>query len=484
MRHLIGQPKGLYPLFFTELWERFGFYTVQAILILYMSSGLGYSDDKAYLVYGAFSALIYLTPVAGGYLADHYLGFRRSVTIGGILFILGYAIMAIPGPHALFLGMSIVVVANGFFKPNVSSMVGDLYTEEDPRRDGGYTIFYMGINIGGLFPPLFTGPLVNRFGWNAGFICASLGIMIGLATFLTNRRKLAQLGQMPSHSPFQNKSKRIRHYLVFAAGILATIVLIHGLFAIPKETDVIIAVSSCLIVSMVIYYLFKEPPELRRRLWACLIFLFISTGFWAVYVQTYTSLMLYADRNVSKEFLGISIDPEFVQFFNPLYIILLSPILSWFWIWLDAKRMNPSTSIKFALGVLAISASFLILGGAARYFSPDGYTSMWWVAFCLLFLTIGELFLSPTGLAMITRLVPRHLVGMMMGVWFLTVSVGFAIGGWLSTFSDVPKSMPALGSIQIYSKAFLLYGSISAILAIIAFAVVPLINKLKGPKHS
>lgn len=476
-----GQPKGLYMLFFTELWERFGFYMVQTILVLYISKGLGYSDHNSYLLYGAFSSMLYLTPVIGGYIADRFIGFSRSIVIGAVLFVIGYALMAFPNENALFFGMSIIIIANGFFKPNVSSIVGELYTADDPRRDGGFTLFYMGINIGALIPPLFAGALVAAYTWGSGFWLAAVGMVVSLATFLLGKKRVGHLGGIPAISPL-HKSGTIKggFYLILTMGVFLAIGVFHLILRFPKEGNLILILSSILIIAAVLFFLFKEQPEQRNKLWACLILILISVGFWSLYNQTFTSLMLFADRNMSKEFLGFTIDAEFTQFFNPFFIIVLSPILSWAWVRLDEERMNPSTPMKFALGVLFMSIGFIFLSFGTKFFSTDGISSPWWLVISYLIQTTGELLLSPIGLAMVTRLAPQHLVGMMMGVWFLTQSAAFAIGGWLATLSDVPKELTGEASSLIYGHAFFIYGIISVVLAIISFALVPYLKRLIG----
>ncbi len=481
--HLRNQPKGLYSLFFTELWERFGFYTVQAILILYMIHGLGYSDERAYLLYGTFSSLIYLTPVLGGYLADHLLGFKRSVMIGGVLLMVGYAVMAVESVQTLFLGMAIIVVANGLFKPNVSSMIGDLYTRDDPRRDSGYTLFYMGINVGALLPPLFIGRFVDAVGWNWGFLVASVGMGVGFLTFVSQQKVLAHVGKTPVASPMHSPKKKIGCYLCLFTAIVLLVGVLQILFSRPQETNSVLVSASILILSVVIYYLAKEPIHARKRLWACLVLIALSVGFWAVYVQMFTSIMLFADRNMTKDFLGIKIDAEFTQFFNPFFILALSPILSGYWIKLASKSKNPSIPVKFASGVLCMAIGFGLLGGAIGFFSTDGMTSPWWLVASYLIMTTGELLLSPIGLAMITHLAPSHLVGMMMGVWFLTQSAAFAVGGVLATWADIPKEASLAQASAIYSKAFLEYGAISFLLAILGFSLAPYLNRLIRKSH-
>lgn len=226
------QPRGLYLLFFTELWERFGFYTLQTIIILYMTKGLQLSDTNAYLLYGTFTSMLYLTPVVGGYLADRYLGFQRAIIVGGILLTVGYLLTAIPNDQFFFLGLSVIIVANGLFKPNVSSIVGELYRQGDPRRDGGFTLFYMGMNLGSLIPPLITGWIVATYGWHAGFLLAAFGMFIGLIAFLVGRRRLRSSGVMPATSPLRNRGGFPAFYAFLWRDYLGHFPLSHP-FSVP-----------------------------------------------------------------------------------------------------------------------------------------------------------------------------------------------------------------------------------------------------------
>jgi POT family proton-dependent oligopeptide transporter len=476
------QPRGLYLLFFTEAWERFGFYTLQTIIILYMTKALLMTDDKAYLLYGTFSSMLYLTPVLGGYLADRYLGFQRAIIIGGILLTLGYLLCTFPSEHMFFLGLSVIIIANGLFKPNVSSIVGDLYRPGDARRDGGFTLFYMGINIGSLIPPIITGALITKFGWHSGFLLAAVGMAIGLTTFISGKSRLRSCGSMPQRSPLHNRGDALTFYTVFYVAIIACIGAMLFLFRFPKETDLILAVASLIILCIVVYFMTKEKPAARNKLIACLVLILISVGFWAIYNQTFTSLMLYADRNMHKEILGVTIDAEFTQFFNPFFIVLLSPFLSRLWIAMNKRKNNPSTPAKFSFGVLFMALGFFFLGLGGVYFSQNGETSAWWLVGSYFLQTIGELLLSPIGLAMITTLSLKHLVGMMMGVWFLTQAAAFAIGAGLATLSSVPANTAPTQGLAIYDRAFFIYGSLSLCLAILGFVLVPYLKRLiHGP---
>ena len=479
-----GHPQGLYLLFFTELWERFGYYTLATIIVLYLVQGMKIPDARAYLLYGAFSALLYLTPALGGYLADRYLGFQRSIVLGGVLFIVGYGITALPGSSQLFfIGLAILVVANGFFKPNVSSIVGTLYGPNDPRRDGGFTLFYMGINIGSLIPPLFIGVVVHYYGWHIGFLFAAVGMLIGMITFAVGHARLGSKGTMPEYSPLQQKRRKLGFHVFLLIGILAAIALLQLCFAYPGSTNILVVIGSLLILAVVVYFLLKEKKVQRDKMIASLILIAISVGFWALYNQTFSSLMLFADRNMNMNFLGFKINAEFTQFFNPFFIILLSPVLSRFWIKAAKKSKNPSTPMKFALGVLFIALGFLLLAVGANYFGHAGLTSPWWLVMSYFLQTIGELLLSPVGLAMITVLSPRRLVGMMMGVWFLSQAAAFAIGGELATLAAIPNGLSSAASLPIYAHAFTVFGWITLGLAVVSFALVPYLKRLIGVAH-
>lgn len=473
-----AHPRGFYLLFFTELWERFGFYTLQTIIILYMVHGLSLSDTRADLLYGAFSALLYLTPAVGGYLADRYLGFQKTIILGGILFVLGYAVTALSGQQAFFIGLGIIIIANGFFKPNISSLVGELYERHDLRRDSGFTLFYMGINIGSLIPPLFTGAVVHYYGWHIGFLFAAVGMVIGMVIFFVGRSRLGGKGSVPVHSPLQTPRKKIGFAVLLWVGIIISVALFQLCFRFPSSSGVIVVVGSALVLGVVIYFLLKEKRVERNKMIASLILILISVGFWAIYNQTFTSLMLFADRNMEMHFLWFTIDAEFMQFFNPFFIVVLSPFIAGLWVWLAKKRKNPSIPAKFALGILLMAAGFFLLAVGAGFFGVTGMTSPWWLVWSYFLQTIGELFISPVGLSMITVLSPARLVGMMMGVWFLSQSAASAISGGLATLAAVPKHLSLDASLSIYTHAFVWYGVIATVLALASFAAVPFLKRL------
>lgn len=474
---LFSQPIQLYLLFFTELWERFGFYTVQTIIILYMTKALAMSDSRADILYATFSSLLYITPVIGGYIADRYIGFQRAIIFGGVLFIIGYLLTAVPQENIFFIGLSIIICANGFFKPNVSSIVGELYEQNDPRRDGGFTIFYMGINVGSLIPPIIAGYIVTNYGWSYGFILAAIGMLFGQLIFMRGRKYLRGIGEHANQRNAQ-KNPPALFYLTLFAGVCLAIILFNIAFKFSDITNFVVEAAAVLILLVTFFFIFREPVLQRRRMFACVVLIIISIGFWSLYNQTFTSLMLFADRNMQHHLFGLPLDAEFTQFFNPFFIIALSPMLSALWIKLDNYNLNPSVQMKFSFGVLFMSLGFILLAFGAKYFGSDGVTSPWWLIGSYFLQTVGELLLSPVGLAMITVLCPKHLVGMMMGVWFFSQAAAFAIGGSLAQIAAVPSNVSVTSSLQIYAHAFGIYGSISLVIAVISFMLVPFLNKL------
>ncbi len=474
------QPRNLYLLFFTELWERFGFYTVQTILVLYMSTKLAFTDDKAYLLYGTYSALMYLTPVIGGWLADKYLGFQRSIIVGGILFTLGYFLCAVPDPNVLFYALSLLILGNGFFKPNVSTIVGTLYDgPEDPRRDGGFTIFYMGINIGSLIPPIFAGTVVRDYGWHYGFIIAGLGMAFGLTIFLFGRKRLEHRGTIPTGSPLlRDLGSRLRFDLTLALCIAAAVFVFRFCFNFPKATSTIVSMCTVLTILFVLIKMKNHSEEVQRKLKAALVLIVISVGFWALYNQTFTSLMLFAQRNVNLELFGIKVHPEFTQFFNPFFIVALGPVMSLLWIKLDKKGLNPSIPTKFFLGVICMTLGFALLAVATHVGAVDDKTSLWWSIGSYFIQTVGELLISPIGLSMITVLSPPDMVGLMMGVWFLSLAAAFALAGELATLTAVTGLANASSSLHAYAHGFNQLTMIAVGLCVASAVTLPKLKKM------
>ncbi len=470
------QPTGLYWLFMTEMWERFGFYTIQTIAALYLTQGLKFSDTDALLTVSGINSLMYLTPVIGGMMADKLLGYQRSILFGGVLFAIGYLCMALPEYWYFILGAAIVITANGYFKPNVSSIVGDLYQQDDSRRDGGFTIFYMGINIGALLPSLFIGIVVAKYGWHFGFIVAAIGMLLSLITFQLGKKHYRE--KLHKEASQIKKVAKIQKWLLTAALSLILIIAAFLLFKAPIVLNLVVIIGTVLFSLYTIFILFTLEKDAKRKMLACLILIFISIAFWALYNQTFGSLMLFANRNMAQSFLGIPITAENTQFFNPFFIIVLTPILALLWVKLGKKGLNPSIALKFSYAIWLMTLGFAVLWFGISYFNTNGITASGWLVLSYFLQTTGELLISPVGLAMITVLSPKGYTGMMMGMWFLSQTAAFSISGFLGVFVAIPNGSSILEASKIYESGFGYFALISLIAAIISLLLVPYLKSL------
>ena len=442
---LFGHPKGLGPLFFTELWERFSYYGMRSILILYMTStvaqgGLGFDVKQASSIYGWYTMAVYVTALPGGWIADYMTGARLAVLIGGIVIALGHFSMVFHSTSLVFMGMGLIAIGTGLLKPNISVMVGSLYRPNDPRRDSGFSIFYMGINIGALAAPLVVGflaktdtfkKILSGMGmdptksWHWGFGAAGVGMVLGLIVYLLSSRSLARVG---------NKIPR----------------------SLKVETDV------------------EPAPPLTSDDWkriVAIVLLFIFTIlFWAAYEQKGASLNLFADKLVNTQVGNYSFPAVWLQSLTPAFVIILTPLFSILWIKLRDRQ--PSSPMKFVLGLVLIGLAYSLMIPAAML-TAQGKITFWWL-FGLYFLEVcGEMCLSPVGLSTVTKLAPPKLVGLMMGAWFLATSVGNKLAGYLSGFFVANDSW----------RLTKLYGGIAVgllVSAVILLALTPTIKKLMG----
>jgi POT family proton-dependent oligopeptide transporter len=389
-----GHPRGLSVLFFTETWERFSYYGMRAILILYMVAppargGPGFPTEKAASIYGWYTMLVYAAAIPGGLLADRFLGHSRAVLLGGILIACGHFSMAVHGLPFFFGGLALICAGTGLLKPNVSTMVGKLYAPADPRRDSGFSIFYMGINIGAMLSPLVCGYLGQRVDWHAGFAAAGIGMTLGLVTFAAGRRWL------PAEEARAAPSEQVRE---------------------PSPR--------------------RFTAEEWRRLSVIGILFFFAILFWGAFEQAGSSLTLFADRYTRLSLLGFSFPSSWFQVEQPLFVLILAPVFAWMWV--SMGRRQPSSAAKFAAGLLLVGLGFLILVPAAAAAQSRGIrVSPLWLTALYLVHTFGELCLSPVGLSLVTKLAPARIVGLMMGVWFLATAFGNKLAGWVAGFFDV-----------------------------------------------
>jgi POT family proton-dependent oligopeptide transporter len=466
-------------LFFAEMWERFSFYGMRALLVFYMTKRLGFADNAAYAVYGNYTALVYATPAFGGILADRLLGYRKAVTLGAILMALGHFAMAIDHLQVFYLALALLICGNGFFKPNISTIVGRLYPPGDPRRDGGFTIFYMGVNLGAGLAPLLCGYIGENFGWHYGFGLAGVGMVAGLVTFQIGQRVIGAIAGPPDP---ERLAARVapgmsRETLVYA-GTVAAVVAAWGL--LQSHGAVLILLVSVGILAfggLIRHMIMRSGAEERDRLWVVLALMLAGVVFWALFEQAGSSINLFTDRNVRREVLGLQIDASLFQSVNPAYILLLGPVFAWIWVRLARGGREPSTPAKFALGVLQLGLGFgaLYLGAASA--DPSGMVALGWLLLGYLLHTTGELCLSPVGLSMVTKLAPAGMTGWVMGCWFLSTAYAQYLAGLIAmlTGTESADAVPAA------SATVMVYGDVFGKLGILAVAVGALLLVLARP---
>lgn len=439
-------PRGLFMLFFSELWERFSFYGMRALLTLYLTLQLfeHLGDAQARVVavgiYAAYGALVYATPFIGGLIADKILGYQKAVMLGAVLMAVGHFVMAIETEFFLYIALAFLIVGNGFFKPNISSMVGGLYEENDPRRDGGFTIFYMGINIGAAIAPLLCGWLGQTYGWSYGFGLAGIGMIAGLIVFGSGKSKLEDNG-LPPHPEKLKRNLFAGLTLEYFVYILAFLSVILFAFLVKNyQLMTFVLTPFAVLVFLIIFiYSLKSEKVVRERLWVVLILIFFSILFWAFFEQAGSSITLFTQESVDRNVFGWLIPASVFQTVNPTFIILLAPLFSKMWINLGRKGKEPNTPIKFALGIIQLGIGFLIFTFGASFMGVDaaGLVTVPLIFLVLGYLlhTTGELCLSPVGLSMITKLSPKTITAMVMGAWFLSSAMAHHIGGVIAALT-------------------------------------------------
>jgi proton-dependent oligopeptide transporter, POT family len=437
----LGHPRPLYTLFFAELWERFSYYGMRPLLTLFMTlplaqAGLGYSTAKASLIYGTYTMSVYMLSIFGGTVADNLLGSRLAVLYGGILIACGHFSMAVPNEATFYFGLFLVAFGTGLLKPNISVMVGQLYAPGDPRRDAGFSIFYMGINIGATISPLVCGFLAQHsafksilaswglnpaHSWHWGFGAAGVGMVLGLIVFVVYGRGLKQVGQPPPRSP-----DAVRKCGSVLAG---TLVLWGIVWLSDRDGFTWIRYLFVLVpVALMVWFGYSKQENLRH-LGAIFYFFMGALVFWALFEQAGTSLNLFADRFTQTHIGGIEVPSTWYQSANPLFVILLAPVFAVLWTKLGNKQ--PSSPLKFTLGLIFLACGFLLMVPAAKL-AMEGRVSPLWLCGLYFLQTVGEMLVSPVGLSTFTKLSPRHLVGAMMGIWFLGAAFGNKFAGVLA----------------------------------------------------
>jgi POT family proton-dependent oligopeptide transporter len=478
-----GHPRGLTTLFFTEMWERFSFYGLKAILMLFMvkgaaEGGLGFDTKQAAAIYGTYTMSVYLLSILGGYLADNFIGARRAMVAGGVIIAAGHFAMATGSLAAFYGGLTLIAIGTGLLKPNISTMVGSLYSATDERRDAGFSIFYMGINLGAFLSPLVTGWLAQSESWRArlaswdldpaqswhwGFGAAGVGMTLGLVVYFLQRGRLAHIGEAPAPDADGRRPwGRLGLVALGSAALIAAMKLsdtypaiVLGLFAIQ--------------IAAILFFAFKPDTE-SKRIAAILVFFFAAEIFWAIFEQTGSSITLFADELTDNRAFGHAFPSAWWQSVNSVWVILLAPVFAWAWIRLGPRQ--PSSPLKFTLGLLCVALSFVLMVPAAKL-TAEGKVSPLWLVGLYFLQTAGEMFLSPVGLSTMTKLAPARLAGLVMGIWFLASALGNKLAGVIAgefKRGDAAQIAAFFGTQAIWVGV--------ATLAL--FALVPWVKRLMG----
>ncbi|HYQ45694.1 MAG TPA: peptide MFS transporter [Polyangiaceae bacterium] len=465
-------PRVLAYLLFTETWERFSFYGMRALLVFYLTKAFLFSDRAAYAIYGSYAALVYATPVLGGLLADRLLGFRKAVLIGGVLMALGHFAMAVPNLQVFYAALALLICGNGFFKPNISSLVGRLYVADDPRRDAAFTIFYMGINLGGFLAPIACGYLGERLGWHWGFGLAGIGMLLGLFVFLRAQPLLAGLAEPPVRADGRRVllglSLDIWVYLGTALSVVVAWQLVQRAALVGS---ILIVFGVAVFLGLCVYLLRLSDSIARGRLGVALLLTAFSVVFWSFFEQSGTSMSLFTDRNVDRSLFGKSIAASQFQSVDSLFILLLAPVFSWLWLYLSRRRLEPNTPLKFALGTVQLGLGFVALYIGAAVSRATGVVPMFWLVLCYFLHATGELCLSPIGLSMITKLAPKGMTGILMGTWFLVYSFAQYVAALIAQLTGVKAGGEVATALPKPAETVMIYGSVFGTLGSVALGV-------------
>ncbi len=462
----LGHPRGLFILFFTEMWERFSFYGMKALLIFYLTKYHLFSDSAGNLIIGSYAALVYAVPVIGGFIADKYLGFRKAIIFGGIMLVLGHLGMAFEGNAAtqsvtgeisrdefalqvFYFSLALIVLGVGFLKANISSLVGELYTVGDKRRDSGFTLFYMGINLGSFLATIVCVWLGEKFGWSYGFGAAGVGMLFGLLTFISGKNLLMGKGESPNPKFLEKKSFGFKNeWVVYLLSVLSTVIFWQMVQRHEAVSTALMVAGGVSLLYIIYYAITQLDGKAREQLIALTILIVFTIIFWALFEQAYTSLNLFADRILDR---GEIPAGTFLSL-NALFIILLAPVFAWLWV--KMGKYNPNTAVKFGIALLLVGLGFgsLVFGINV---SGAGKVAIVWLVITYLLHTSGELCLSPVGLSAVTKLSPAKIVGFMMGVWFLATASSEFIASVLANIASVDTANGTAPDLNLAKQSYL-----------------------------
>jgi len=477
---LLGHPQGLFVLFFAEMWERFSYYGMRALLIFYLTQHWLFSDGEAGVIYGAYTALVYITPVLGGYLADRYLGQRKAVQFGAVLLTFGHFLMGFEGDGGrgsaamglFWLALAFIIVGSGFLKANISVIVGQLYPRTDVRRDGAYTIFYVGINLGAALGSLLCGYLGQTFGWSYGFGAAGVGMLLGLLVFVRGRPQLLGKGEPPS------PLTAAKEWSLYALGA-AAVGVIWLLIQYQEAVGWLLLVAGLVLVAYVLYTaVAKLPAEDRDRIFAAMFLIIGSILFWALFEQAGSSLNLYTDRHVDRNLLGWDVPASMFQSVNAIYIVFLGPLLAALWTALGRRGIEPSAPAKFGLGLMQLGAGFLVLVAGAAFGGSGAQTAVIFIFLIYLLHTTGELCLSPVGLSAMNRLAPAPMASLIMGTWFFASATGNFAAGLIASATGSERASGEGAGQEVVLGVYSQIGWIAVGVGALVLLVSPLVKRM------
>jgi proton-dependent oligopeptide transporter, POT family len=479
MIHLFRQqPRAFHMIFMLELWERFGYYTVQGVLTLFFIRSLGYTDVEAYYTFGAFSALIYSMVVIGGYLGDNVLGTKRTIVVGLTLLVLGYLSLALSNQYTVFYSLGLICVGNGLFKANPANLLSKCYEPNDRRLQVGFTLYYMSINLGSI-AALYFGPLLSsRYGYPYAFMMSVIGLLLGLTNYWYHRNTVAHISTIAD-----KKTVGMREWFLVCIGVCfltvsATYLLQHVMIAKNLVWCVVI-----LVVSYYAWLAHQEQKSTQLRMFVALVLMIEAVMFFTLYQQMPTSITLFAVHHVNPVLFGMPIDPQSFQILNPIWIVFLSPILAYAYIKLQQRGIAFSISYKYALGMTLCAVSFFTLYATRYFYTGQDAVSSWWLVGSYLFQCLGEILVSALGVAMVAELVPSKMTGFVMGMWFLTSAVAGFSGAIVGSWTALPRHMESgVASFAIYTDAFGLIGLIALGASIMMWLLAPKLNHILYPK--
>ncbi|SDE46143.1 oligopeptide:H+ symporter [Sporomusa acidovorans] len=475
---LFSQPRAFSIIFFLEIWERWGYYGLQSVLAVFFVKSLGMSDAESFVVFGAFSSMVYGFVAIGGYVGDKVLGTQRTVILGALTLMIGYVLMAIAGANKqiVFAALAFVAVGCGLFKANPGSLMSKMYAQDDSRLDGAFTLYYMAVNIGSFFSMLFVPIIGGKYGLSVGFYLCAIGLILAIVTFVFFRHLLKGVDSPVGLQPL--------NYTKFAVVIASLAVLIAASTWMLSNLTVAHWILFFVVVTVFLIIfkeIFKSQGIERSKMIVAVVLMAEAVVFFTLFQQVFTSLNFFAIKNVEHVFLGMEVqNPEVFQSLSPFWVLAVSPVLAFLYNYYGNQGRDLSMPAKFATGMSFCAASFLILAAAARYFAnSEALVSPWWLVLAYLLISIGELLISGLGLSMISKLMPQHMIGFTMGAYFLTTAISGVTGGWVATLTAAPQGVTdPVQTLSIYSQVFLQIGGMSAAAAALMFLGVASLRRM------